>query len=67
MTRVYCDMCGKEVVRKKEMWTFKLTAREGNKRVSYDENIKEICEHCTATIHCCASMLKQIGGRIFTE
>lgn len=30
MTRVYCDICGKEVVRKKEIWKHTLTAREGS-------------------------------------
>ena len=44
MTRVYCDICGKEVVRKKEIWKHTLAAREGNKRVSYDEHMEEICE-----------------------
>lgn len=59
MTRVYCDICGKEVVRKKEIWKHTLAAREGNKRVSYDEHIEEICESCATTIHCCTSMMKQ--------
>ena len=59
MTRVYCDICGKEVVRKKEIWKHTLAAREGNKRVSYDEHMEEICESCATTIHCCTSMMKQ--------
>lgn len=61
MTRVYCDICGKEVVRKKEIWKHTLTAREGNKRVSYDEHIEEICESCATTIHCCTSIEEEMG------
>lgn len=59
MRKVYCDICGKEVVRQKELWKHTLIAREGNNRVSYDEHIEEICESCATILHCCTSMMKQ--------
>lgn len=36
-----------------------LKANDGNKRVSFDETINEICEGCATVIHCCTSMMKK--------
>lgn len=59
MRKVYCDICGKEIVRQREVWKHTLTAREGNKRVSFDESIEDMCEKCATIIHCCTSMMKK--------
>lgn len=59
MRKVYCDICGKEIIRQREVWKHTLMAKEGNKRVSYDEHIEDICEKCATIIHCCTSMMKR--------
>lgn len=58
MTKVYCDICGKEVRGVHETWTHVLTANKNNSRVSFDEVLPEICEHCATIIHCCISLMK---------
>lgn len=59
MKKVFCDICGKEIIKSNETWTHELKANETNKRVSYDERIEDICESCATIIHCCVSMMKK--------
>ena len=61
MKKVYCDICGKEINKGNEAWVFGLNAKEGNPRVSFDETIEDICEHCATIMHCCVSMMKLTG------
>lgn len=58
MKKIFCDICGKEIIKSNETWTNELRANDGNKRVSYDEKIEDICESCATTIHCCIRMMK---------
>jgi len=55
------------VKKKKEIWKCTLTAKMGNERVSFDENIEEICERCATIIHYCISITKQGWEPDFNE
>lgn len=59
MKKIFCDICGKEIVKTNETWTYELSANEGNKRVSFDKIIEDICEACATKIHCCVAMMKE--------
>ena len=59
MRRIFCDICGKEIVKPNETWQLGLMANEGNKRVSYNKILVDVCESCATTIHCCVSMMKE--------
>lgn len=56
MKKIYCDICGNEIKRQGETWRYKLQSNEGNRRVSLNKNIKEICELCATVIDCCIVM-----------
>lgn len=58
MIKVYCDICGKEIVRANEVWKLSLAANPGNPRVSYDETAAEMCEVCAVTIHSSLALMK---------
>lgn len=59
MNRLFCDICGKEIVRKDETWSYSLKANGSNRRVSMNENIGEVCELCATVINCCVSMRRK--------
>lgn len=61
MKKTYCDICGKEIVKSNETWNYGLNASKGNSRVGFNENIEEVCEKCATIIHCCVSMMKEVG------
>ena len=50
MVKVYCDICGKEIIRAKEVWKLSLLSKPGNVRVSYDETVEDMCESCATEI-----------------
>ena len=55
----YCDICGNKIKKPNETWTSKLVANNGNPRVSFDSEIKEVCESCATILHCCTALMKQ--------
>ena len=57
--KIFCDICGKEIVKINEIWKYKLIANKNNERVSYNETLGEVCESCATIIHCCVSMMKE--------
>ena len=59
MKKIFCDICGKEIIPSNETWRQELIANEGNKRVSYNGTLADVCESCATTIHCCVSMMKE--------
>ncbi len=58
MVKICCDICGKEIAKVKEVWKLSLLSKSGNRRVSYDEKVADVCESCATQIHCCLSALK---------
>ncbi len=58
MVKVYCDICGKEIIRANEVWKLSLAAKPGNPRVSYDETAAEMCEMCATLIHSSLALMK---------
>ena len=58
MVKVYCDICGKEIIRAKEVWKLSLLSKPENVRVSYDEKVEDMCESCATGIHCHLSAMK---------
>ena len=63
MKKIFCDICGKEIVNSNETWKQELVANENNKRVSYNESLIDVCESCATIIHCCTSMMKECGWK----
>lgn len=59
MKKIFCDICGKEIVNQNETWKQELIANENNKRVSYNKTLIDVCESCATVIHCCVSMMKE--------
>lgn len=58
MIKVYCDICGKEIIRANEVWKLSLAAKPGNPCVSYEETAAEMCEMCAVTIHSGLALMK---------
>lgn len=52
MVKVYCDICGNEILKANEIWKLSLLSKPGNPRVSYDEIVEDMCESCATKIHC---------------
>lgn len=50
MVKVYCDICGKEIIRAKEVWKLSLLSKPGNVRVSYDETVEDMCENSLSPV-----------------
>lgn len=61
MRKIFCDICGKEIVKSNETWKHELKANENNKRVSYDRTLEDVCEYCATVVHCCMVMMKEYG------
>lgn len=67
MHKVYCNFCEKEIKKINEVWDVKLQAGIGNPRVSYNADIKDLCEHCAMVLHCCICMLPKGWNPDFHE
>ena len=63
MKKIFCDICGKEIVNSNKTWKQELVANENNKRVSYNESLIDVCEYCATIIHCCTFMMKKCGWK----
>ena len=58
MTRLFCDVCGKEITNTSEVWKHTLLSKPGHRRTSYNKTIEDMCEECAVTLDVCLTMLK---------
>ena len=59
MRKVYCDICGKEIVDYNPV-------DFGSSDLFYDINgrpIVDVCRQCFSTLYCCINMMKETGWR----